>query len=213
MKKQLVIVGAGGLAREMVEFIEDVQKEGVDWQIVGFIDDNIESLTPFKMDYPMLGNIANYQPNENSLHVLAVGNPKIRQAIYNTLQFRGAVFITTIHPTAYVSRSAKIEKGVFIAPFVFVSANATIKQGAYINIFASIGHDAKVGDFSIINGHCSVNGNAILGRRVFLGAHVAIAPGIEIKDNARVAAGSSVIRRVRADQSVMGVPAEPFKIG
>ena len=40
MIKDIVIVGAGGCARETAFIIEDINKENKEWNLLGFIDDN-----------------------------------------------------------------------------------------------------------------------------------------------------------------------------
>lgn len=51
----------------------------------------------------------------------------------------------------------------------------------------------------------------VLGKNVWVGANATILQGVEIGDNAVVAAGAVVTRNVPADTVVAGVPAKPLK--
>ena len=42
--KQLIIVGASGFGRELLQWCKDVQKVKKEWEIAGFIDDNLQAL-------------------------------------------------------------------------------------------------------------------------------------------------------------------------
>lgn len=38
--KDIVIIGAGGFGREVVELIDDINLRNPTWNIIGFVDDN-----------------------------------------------------------------------------------------------------------------------------------------------------------------------------
>ena len=60
-----------------------------------------------------------------------------------------------IHPTAYISPSAKIEKGTIVEPKALVNANSLIKRGSIISVGAIVDHDV------LVNECCHVNAGAI----------------------------------------------------
>lgn len=51
-----------------------------------------------------------------------------------------------------------------------------------------------------------------IGRRVWIGAHATVLPGVTIGDNAVIAAGAVVTKDVPANAVVGGVPAKIIKI-
>ena len=48
--KDLIIVGAGGFGRELLQWIKDINRIERKWNIAGFIDDNVEALKNYKCD-------------------------------------------------------------------------------------------------------------------------------------------------------------------
>ena len=76
-----------------------------------------------------------------------------------------------------------------------------------INTRAAIGHDAVVEDFSQICPGAQINGNCKVGRRALIGSNASIFPGISIGEGATVGGNSQVIRIVKANKTVNGVPA------
>ena len=57
--KDLIIVGASGFGRELVQWVEDINKETREWNILGFIDDNPNALDGYLCDYSIIGDIQN----------------------------------------------------------------------------------------------------------------------------------------------------------
>ena len=58
--KKIIIVGAGGFGRELLQWIKDINaqsKSGGVWEIVGFIDDDLHALDGVEVDYPIVGSI------------------------------------------------------------------------------------------------------------------------------------------------------------
>ena len=54
---EIIIVGAGGCGREVVNWIEDINKIEPTWNILGFLDDNRKALYDFPSRYQVIGSI------------------------------------------------------------------------------------------------------------------------------------------------------------
>ena len=55
--KDLLIVGAGGLGRELLQWVKDVNSAEATWHIKGFLDDNPNRLDGIECDYEVVGSI------------------------------------------------------------------------------------------------------------------------------------------------------------
>ena len=54
--KNLYIVGASGCGREVLNIIKDIHAiRGVQWNIVGFLDDDLQALDSIDCDYQVVG--------------------------------------------------------------------------------------------------------------------------------------------------------------
>lgn len=204
--KDLIIVGAGGFGREVLQWTEDINKEEPTWNILGFIDDNPDALKGCRCDYGILGSVAEWKPEPTQYFACALAFPDVKYKVVNLLKSRGAKFATIIHPTALVNKYAEIGEGVIMTPRSHVTAD--VKIGDFVSILgSSIGHDAVVGSYSTLSGRCSVNGRAVLGERVYMGCGAMIAPSKKIGDGAKIGMGSVVISNVKAGTEVFGNPA------
>lgn len=208
-KKRLLIIGAGGFGREILQWAVDIQSQrDVDWEVVGFLDADPEALASFDIEYPVLGNPESWQPTGNDRFICAIGDPVIRLRICRDLQKRGAEFVSLIHPSAIVGSRCQIGTGTILCPGVTVTVDVTIGDFVVLNVRSCVGHDARVGDGCTVNDFCDITGNAVLGEGVFLGSHSSVTPSAKVGDSARVGAGSVVVRRVRAHTTVMGPTAK-----
>lgn len=205
--KELIIVGASGFGREMVKYIEDINRQKLIWNIKGFIDDNLNALDGYPCDYSVIGTIQGWQPKDNEEFVCALAFPTVKKKVVELLQDKGAKFATLIHPSAMLHTYCTIGEGVVITPNSVISANATVGNFASI-LGSSVAHDASVGEWSTLSGKCSLNGHVQCGKMVYMGCGVLVAPSKKIGDGATVGIGSVVISNVKAGTSVFGNPAK-----
>lgn len=205
--KELIIIGANGFGREVLQWAKDVNKEKTSWKIKGFIDDNLNALDGFECDYKILGTIKEWVPSENEVFTCAIALTAIKEKLVKLLLSRGANFTNLIHPTSIIGEFCQIGKGLVITPRAKISPNVSI--GDFVTIMGSgVGHDAVIGDFSTIAGNCSINGHVKIGKRVFVSSNVCIAPSKKVGDDAFIGMGSMVIANVKDGYKVFGNPAK-----
>ena len=202
--KDIVIVGAGGFGREVLQYLKDIH--GHD-PVKGFLDDHLTEMQPASLDQRILGRISDYVPAADEFFVLAIGNPALRFKLARELSDRGAEFISVIHPQAYIASSAQLGKGCIIAPFATIGANAVLGDQVVMTFYSSVAHDAVVGDASALSPHSVANGGARLGIASFLGTASIVNPTKSVGDCAKVAAGSVVYRDVPPKSLASGNPA------
>jgi sugar O-acyltransferase (sialic acid O-acetyltransferase NeuD family) len=207
----LIIIGASGFGREVLQIVKDINKIKQTWNVLGFLDDNPNALDGYECDYKVIGAINEWQPKEDEYFVMAIANPKIKENVTTKFEEKGAKFVSIIHPTAIIGSFNQIGRGVVIYPYAKITVNATI--GNFVSLLGSnIGHDACVGDYSTISGMCAINGHAVVGKRVFIGGHAVIAPSKKVGDDAYVGSGSVVVTNVKAGYKVFGNPAKKMEL-
>ena len=54
-----MIIGAGGLGREVFQLVQDINQQEPTWQLLGFLDDDADRLAPFEDYGAVLGPIEN----------------------------------------------------------------------------------------------------------------------------------------------------------
>lgn len=93
---------------------------------------------------------------------------------------------TVIHPGAYISPTATIGDGVFIAAHVAISSDARVDDFSIVHFNTSIGHDACIGSFSSLLPGSRISGNATVGKRSMIGSNAFVARGVKVGDDCRV---------------------------
>lgn len=209
--KSLVLIGAGGCGREVLQWAKDINKIGVRWNIKGFIDDDLDSLNGKVCSVTVLSRIDDYIIDPEDEFLCCIGNSHTRKDVVERMKDRGAAFTTLIHPKAVVADSCTIGKGTIIYPYALVSDNAVLGDGCIINMYSSIAHDSILGEYSTISAHCDVTGMCKLGAHVFMGSTSHVVPGLRIGNDVYICAGSTVMARVRDGIKVLGNPAKIVK--
>lgn len=206
--KDIIIVGAGGCGREIANWIEDINKIEETWNILGFIDDNVNALEGFPTKYKIIESISNHIPG-NAYYAIGIANPPVKKKIAEMLESKGAEFASIIHPSTRIYTEFPLGRGLITYPNAKISTGCKI--GNFVNIQSTIiGHDVLIEDYVTVSSSCGVTGGTKLRKACFLADHAAISVGMEIGKNAYVGIGSVVIRDVKEDTRVFGNPARVF---
>jgi sugar O-acyltransferase (sialic acid O-acetyltransferase NeuD family) len=201
--KKLVIFGAGGLGRTVVDALPIVDAldncKFVDWM---FVDDTFSSDDSKRLCDPAF----------LSLHavIVAIGNNQQRRYFCEMVLGHGGTLQTVFHGQAFVSRYAHVGIGTFVHYGAHVGSNARIGKGCIVNTNASVGHDCEIGDYVNICDGAILGGGVKVGDDAFIGLNATILPRARIGQGAFIAAGAVVIDHVRDGERVAGNPAKPI---
>lgn len=205
--KDIIIVGAGGFAREAYYLIEAINNVHPTWHIKGFIDDTFPDLTKVKIDVPVLGSIKDWQPSENEVYAMGISSPNGKEAVATLLKSRGAQFATLISPIACVNHTVELGEGCIVTGTSSIGACTIL--GNFVHIAGSmIGQDRSIGDYSTTTGFTNI-ATGDVGKRCFVSSHAVVLR--DIGDDVFVTAGSVVMHKVKSGLRVMGCPAKAMK--
>lgn len=208
MGKRIIIVGAGGLAREIISFFDVVDVDGELLTIDFYIDDVGPTFEKFDYKVDYLGSISDFSPENEDHFILAVADPALKHKIFDKFSGFYDRFLKIIHPTAIVAKTARIGAGSVIFPYSIVSADAEIGAFVNVNSMSSVGHDASIGDFSTLSAHVDITGGVRVGESVFFGTSACVMPRIKIGNRVKIGAGATVMRSIKDDQTVYTLPAK-----
>lgn len=211
--KEIVILGAGDFGREVAWLIEDINKIEEKYHIVGFLDDDLQKNGKIINGYKCLGPVSDLRElnTERSIcAVIATQNASARERIVGMFpEFLN--WETLIHPSVNVASTTTIGMGCVVCAGCNISCNTTIGNFCLFNISTTLGHDCAVDDYvSIMSGSC-VSGRVKIGAGAYLATNCTVLPGKTVGTKATVGAGSVVIRNVKPNVTVMGVPAKALK--
>lgn len=201
----IVICGAGGFGKEVLELIREINKKIPTWEVVGFYDDHLKVGTIVN-DIYVLGEIEELHKSAIKNVVVAISNPEVRAKLMLTLVEKE--FPVLIHPNVvFPEKSVSIGPGSIVASNTFISVNTSIGNGVLINVGCSIGHDVEIGNFCTINPGSKVSGTVKIGDSVFIGVGAVINNNITITSGVKIGAGSVVLKSVDKKSTIFGNPA------
>lgn len=203
--KQLLIIGARGFGREIYSSLSLYCNE---FNIKGFLDDNDSILEGFSGYPPIISSVENYVIEDDDIFFCALGDPIYRKKYSKIILEKGGTFLNMINPTAIVHKNAKIGQGVLIGQYCSISSDTEIGDFTVIQAYSNIGHDVKIGKNCEIESYTFLGGGSKVEDDCTLHTRSTVLPGIIIKSNSVVGAGSVVIRNVKSGTTVFGVPAK-----
>ena len=180
--KKIVIFGTGAVAAEITSQLEDS-----DWgEKVGI----------------QIGHFDDYEIQDDDYFVVAIGdNPKVKREIVTQIKQKNGKFITLIHPTAIVAKTAVIGEGNILDPFTIVGPNVHLGNFNLLTSQTIISHDCNVGDFnffatSLLCGHTHV------GNDNYFGIRATTIPYVAIGDHNIIQAGMVVDKSIGNDTTI-----------
>jgi len=205
--KNLIIIGARGAGREVIDAATRCVGYGTEWEIKGFLDDDRTTLDGFKGYPPILDSVEQYAVQENDVFVCPLGNPKYKKIYAEKIMSKGGQFINLIPPYAMPNEYVTLGTGIIIHAFTAISAGVSVGNMVTVQSHLIIGHDAEVGAYSQLSSFSFIGGYSKLGECVAVNAGATIIDRITIGDYATVGAGSVVIKNIKAGTTVFGNPA------
>jgi hypothetical protein len=150
MKQPLVIVGAGGLGKEIACLVNSL----TDFYVQGFYDDGLSKGELVLGKYEVLGNIQSLKETQSEVYVvIAFGNPKMRKKCWDALQENLNInFPNLIHSSTLIMNAERIQwgKGVIVFPLAVLTTDLSIGDNIVVHTGASVHHDVSVGSHTVI---------------------------------------------------------------
>lgn len=206
--KHLIIIGGGGMGKEIFYTAKNAIGYGTEFDIKGFLDDNIHSLDGFHGYPPVLNTIQDYQPEPDDLFTCSIGNVHVKRKLCELIKLKGGKFKTLIHRDSQIRENATIGEGTIVDCFAIIGTDAVIGENCLVQAYSVIAHDCVVGDYSRIDVRALMVGGVKAGKNVTIHTNAVISHRVELGDDSTVAALSFVIKSVKPGITVMGNPAK-----
>jgi sugar O-acyltransferase (sialic acid O-acetyltransferase NeuD family) len=211
-RQKLIILGTGGTSRDVVDTVRDINTAGVAPPIdcIGFLDDNAALWGSTVEGLPVIGPLASARDIRDCQFVNSIGSPASYTHIEQLIARTGVPFerfATLIHPTASVSRTARLGRGVVVFQHVSITSNVIVGDHVVILANTVVSHNDEIGDFTCVAGGAKISGRVRIGRGCYVGTGAALNGGIAVGEGALIGMGSVVLRDVPAWTVVAGNPA------
>ena len=146
--------------------------------------------------------------------IVAIGNNQLRGKAYRDLCLIPCPSrpVTVVHPSAWVSPTACLADGVYVAAMAAVQDEAKIGTGSIVNTGAVVSHGCQIGRFSHIAPNATLCGDVSVGSAGFVGAGAVVREGIHLMDYTVIGCGAAVVLDTMfPNVPHVGVPAWPLE--
>jgi sugar O-acyltransferase (sialic acid O-acetyltransferase NeuD family) len=210
--KKIVILGTAGNCIDILDTIHEINSAagGTRYECIGFLDDAAEQHHTQICGVKVLGSISTAKEVADAWFVNGIGSPSSylrKEAIIAGAGIADDRFVTLVHPTASVSRMARLGPGTVV--FQNATVTSGVEVGSHVVILPNsiVSHDDKIGDFTCIAGGVCISGGVTIGKSCYLGTNCSIRDRVTIGDESLVGMGSVALADVPPNAVVAGSPA------
>lgn len=211
--KDLVVIGAGALGREVAQLIKDINQDKKQWNFLGFIDETPEKQGTIINGDPVMGGFEWFENRQsgNTWAVCAVGNTRGKFGLIQKAKAHGLNFANLVHPG--VAKNEFIEMGIgnIICWNTFLSVNIRLGSHIVINPGCGIGHDTVIEDYVTLYWDVTLSGNVLIHEGCEIGSKAAVIQKKSVGCWSILGAGAVAIRDIPDGCTAVGIPAKPIK--
>ncbi|MFD4250477.1 hypothetical protein ACFWQL_12135 [Amycolatopsis thermoflava] len=204
MSKNLVVLGAGGLARQIVGVVEDLE----DINLLGLLGDPDEHSR--ENDTPVLGG-DDVLKGLDTDYVLGVSNVLVRRKLDEFATELGKEPGIVLHPSTRVEKRVAIGPGGVFMPGVNLQEGASVGRHVLANVNVLIGHEAVVGPQVTASPHAVIGARSRIGAGTTIGIGGIVLPDVTVGEDVVIGAGAVVTKDVPPQTTVVGVPARAMR--
>lgn len=206
MTRDLLLVAAGGLAREV---LAAVRTRGAE-RVVGYLDDQVHLHGSVIDGVAVLGGLEDAVVRADVSFVVCAGRGRARESIVARLEEMGIGperFATVVHPGVVVPEGSSVGAGSILLAGVVLTAG--VQVGAHVVAMPNVTltHDTVVADFATLCAGVSLGGGVVVGRSAYVGMNVSVREHVRIGERAIVGMGAALLSDVPDRETWAGVPA------
>lgn len=210
-QKEIYVLGIGGSTPVFIDIAE-----ACGCKIAGLYHYNNDRTGECDHGYPILGSFKDLFQSDimGKMFLLSQGDMKIREEVTNKLKQLGGLIPTLIHPTAIISRYAKVsEEGVVIGANCIVQADSVIKSNAVLWDMALVCHQTIIGNYCFVGPKALVGAHIEVQDFAFIGQDALLVSGKvgTMGANSLLGAGAVLTKELPANVVAVGNPARVIK--
>jgi sugar O-acyltransferase (sialic acid O-acetyltransferase NeuD family) len=210
----LLVVGAGGFARETAQAVRARNALRPTWELLGFLDDAAGLAGTLVDGVPVLGPVDQVERYPDAAVVVCTGSPAdygSRKRIVARLDLPPSRYARIVHPAASLASSTVLGEGsVVLAGAV---TTAAVRIGAHVAVMPGcvFTHDDVVGDYATFGAGVRLAGGVEVAEGAYVGSGALVREHRRVGAWALVGMGSLVLTDVPAGEVWAGTPARRLR--
>lgn len=205
----LLLVAAGGLAREAIEAVRARDPE----RPVRVVDDDERTWGRDLHGAPVVGGLGAVDEHRDHDVVVCAGRGVARRALVERLTSAGVGperYATVVHPDVSVPESCTVGAGSVLLAGVTLTSDVRIGRHVVVMPRVTLTHDDVVDDFATLCAGVSLGGWVRVGSGAYLGMNASVREGLGVGPDAILGMGAALTADLPARATWVGVPAGPI---
>ena len=207
--RPLVLVGAGGLAREVLA----VARRHGPYEVVGVLDDDPAARGRDVGGVPVLGGLRALAGLPDAAVLACVGHGRARAGLVTRLAAAGVGpdrWATVVHPSVEVPDGCTVGAGSVLLAGVVLTADVRVGRHVVLMPHVTLTHDDEVRDAATLAAGATLGGRVRVGPRAYLGMRSAVRERVRVGAGATLGMGAVLLTDLPDDETWAGVPARPL---
>lgn len=204
---QLVVVGGGGFAKEVIWLAIDCG-----FNVVAVLDDSSEMQGKHVLGVPVVGGVINWTSYKECQFVVAIGSPRTRKAVVEKMLTLGQPnFAKLIHPSVIKSETVTFSGGCIVCAGMVFTVDIVVGEHSIFNINGTVGHECNIGSFVTVAPMVAISGNINLHDFVEVGTGACLRQGITINRGSMLGMGAVLTKNIPEFCIYAGNPGKHLK--
>ena len=206
MRRQAIIIGAGGHCRVLLSLLAACDKH----EVMGIVDLAEPLVGEIIMGIPVIGSITTLQSLQRRTDLdvfLAVGDNVQRRFWWQKVIDLGFALPNLISPQAIVDPHAYLGVANVVCARAFIGPEAVLGDNNLINTAVVLEHEVRVGSHCHFASASTVAGRSQIGDGCFVGAGSTVIDHIQVSAHITIGAGASVVSSLTNPGLYIGIPA------
>jgi sugar O-acyltransferase (sialic acid O-acetyltransferase NeuD family) len=208
--RRLLIVGAGGFARETAAAVAAINTVCPTWSLLGFLDDDPLRHGEMVGGVAVLGPSSAVEEHGDAAVVICTGRPDnytSRERIARRLGLDDQRYATIVHPAAAVGEGCAIGVGSVLLAQVALTVDVTVGRHVAVMPHVVLTHEVRAEDWVTLASGVRAGGGCHIRSGAYIGAGACLREGTTVGERALIGMGSIVTRDVPPGRTWYGSPA------
>ncbi len=189
--KRLVIIGTGLMGRNVLQLVNDINCQKLNWSLDGYLDNEFLTFQNAMGDIDIIGTISGWYFTENQYAICAIEDSIKRQQLITSIK-QSVIYASLIHPFTMISEHSVLGEGCIVGPFSSICEGAHIGNHTFV-LGALIQNDVHIGDYCTIKNGVIIKYGATIKAGATIEENVVIPENTTIPEYSHITLGSGCL--------------------